>query len=100
MLHGIGVVKWLHQGCSNDLWRCNIFLIPCEECFKIFILALAPRSGFAAVISDAVARHMLIAFSDSRYISICIVMTDSRLLGATAACVMLLSFEAGHREPY
>ena len=60
--------------------------------------ALAPRSGFGAAISHAVA-HSSIVFcnSTSRYR---IVMAASRLLGAAAACVILISFAAGHRKSY
>ena len=60
--------------------------------------ALAPRSGFRAAISHAVARSSIVfCNSISRYR---IVMAASRLLGAAAACVILLSFAAGHRESY
>ena len=52
--------------------------------------ALASRSGFGAIISDAVARSSIVfcnSVSADR-----IVMAASRLLRATAACVILLSF--------
>ena len=57
---------------------------------------LASRSGFGAPISSAVARSSIVfcnSVSADR-----IVMAASRLLGATAACVILLSFAAGHRK--
>ena len=60
--------------------------------------ALAPRSGFRAAISDAVARGSIVFCN-----SVCadrIVMAASRLLGATAACVILVSFAAGHCKSY
>ena len=75
------------------------FKIPFKKCFKIvFFFTLAPRSGFGAAISHAVARNSIV-FCDSisRYR---IVMLASRSLGAAAACVILLSFAAGHRKSY
>ena len=60
--------------------------------------ALASRSGFGAAISDAVARSSIVfcnSVSADR-----IVMAASRLLLATAACVILLSFAAGLRKSY
>ena len=63
-----------------------------------FFFALASRSGFGAAISDAVARSSIVlcnsVFADR------IVMAASRLIGAAAACVILLSFAAGHRKSY
>ena len=60
--------------------------------------ALASRSGFEAAIFDTVARSS-IAFcnlvSADR-----IVVAASRLLGAAAACVILLSFAAEQRNSY
>ena len=60
--------------------------------------SLASRSGFGAVISDPVARISIVlcnsVFADR------IVMAASRLLGPTAACVILLSFAAGLRKLY
>ena len=58
--------------------------------------ALAPRSSFGAAISGAVARSSIVfcnAIPGDR-----IVMAGSRLLGAAAACVILLSFAAGSRR--
>ena len=60
--------------------------------------ALAPRCGFGAAISDTVARSS-IAFCNSISADR-IVMAASRLLGAAAACVILVSFAAGHRKSY
>ena len=63
-----------------------------KSCF----FPLASRSGFGAAISSAVARSSIVfcnSVSADR-----IVMAASRLLGATAACVILLSFAAGHRK--
>ena len=60
--------------------------------------ALASRSGFGATISDAVVRSSIVfcnSVSADR-----IVMAASRLLLATAACVILLSFAAGLRKSY
>ena len=60
--------------------------------------ALASRSGCGAAISDAVARISIVlcnSVSADR-----IVVAASRLLGAAAACVILLSFAAEHRKSY
>ena len=60
--------------------------------------ALASRSGFGAAISDAVARSSIVfcnSVSADR-----IVVAASRLLGAAAACVILLSFAAEDRKSY
>ena len=54
--------------------------------------ALASRSGFGAAISDAIARSSIVfcnSVSADR-----IGVAASRLLGAAAACVILLSFAA------
>ena len=65
-------------------------------CF--FFWALAPRSGLEAASSHAVARSSVVfCNSISRYRA---VMAASRLLGAAAACVRLLSFAAGPRKSY
>ena len=62
---------------------------------RLFV-ALASRSGFGAAISDTVARSSIVfcnSVSADR-----IVVAASRLLGAAAACVILLSFAAEHRN--
>ena len=65
---------------------------------KSSFFALASRSGFGPAISDPVARSFIVfynsVFADR------IVMAASRLLLATAACVILLSFAAGLRKSY
>ena len=61
-------------------------------------VALASRSGFGAAISDAIARSSIVlcnSVSADR-----IVVAASRLLGAAAACVILLSFAAEDRKSY
>ena len=60
--------------------------------------ALASRSGFGPAISDPVARSSFV-FGNSVFADR-IVMAASRLLLATAACVILLSFAAGLRKSY
>ena len=60
--------------------------------------ALASRSGFGAAVSEAVVRSSIVfcnSVSADR-----IVVAASRLLGAAAACVILLSFAAEHRKSY
>ena len=66
---------------------------------KSFFFALAPRSsGLGGTISHAIARiSMVCCDSIFRYRS---VMAALRLLGAAAACVILLCFAAGHRKSY
>ena len=58
--------------------------------------ALASRSGFGPAISDPVARSSIV-FCNSVFADR-MVMAASRLLLATAACVILLSFAAGLRK--
>ena len=69
-----------------------------QSASKSIFFTLASRSGFGAAISDAVARSSIVlcnsVFADR------IVMAASRLIGAAAACVILLSFAAGHRKSY
>ena len=63
-----------------------------------FFFALASRSGFGALISDAVARNSIVlcnSVSADR-----IVMAASRVLRAVAACVILFFFAAGLRKSY
>ena len=60
--------------------------------------ALASTSGFGGTISDTVARSSIVfcnSVSANR-----IVVAASRLLGAAAACVILLSFATEHRKSY
>ena len=60
--------------------------------------ALASRSGFGAAVSDAVARNYIV-FCNS-VTADRIGMAASRLLGAAAAYVILLSFAAEDRKSY
>ena len=60
--------------------------------------ALASRSGIGPAISDPVARSSIV-FCNSVFANR-IVMAASRLLLATAACVIPLSFAAGLRKSY
>ena len=71
-----------------------------KKCVKIVFLSLWRRdpSGFGAAISDAIARSSIVfcnSVSADR-----IVVAASRLLGAAAACVILLSFAAEDRKSY
>ena len=65
---------------------------------KVIFFALAPRSGFRAANSDVVARSSIVICSSVS--ADCNAMAASRLLGAAAACVILLSFAAGHRKSH
>ena len=74
------------------------FKIPFKKCLNRLFVALASRSGFGAAISDAIARSSIVfgnSVSADR-----IVVAASRLLGAAAACVILLSFAAEDRKSY
>ena len=64
---------------------------------RLFV-ALASRSGFGAAVSDASARSSIV-FGNSVSAN-CIGMPASRLLGAAAACVILLSFAAEDCKSY
>ena len=95
-------MEWLHPGCDSDL-RVDFrnfhgsnfpFKNPFKKCFKIVFFLLWRRhpSGFG----DTVARSSIVfcnSVSADR-----IVVAASRLLGAAAACVILLSFAAEHRN--
>ena len=98
----------LHQGCESDFSADFLnfganhfpFKIPFKKYFKIVFLSLWRRdpSGFGAAISDAIARSSIVlcnSVSADR-----IVVAASRLLGAAAACVILLSFAAEDRKSY
>ena len=89
------LADFLHFGANNFP-----FEIPFKKCFKIVFLSLWRRdpSGFGAAISDAIARSSIVfcnSVSADR-----IVVAASRLLGAAAACVILLSFAAEDRKSY
>ena len=101
-------MEWLHQGCESELSADFLnfgannfpFKIPFKKCFKIVFLSLWRRdpSAFGAAISDAIARSSIVfcnSVSADR-----IVVAASRLLGAAAACVILLSFAAEDRKSY
>ena len=56
------------------------------------------RSGFGAAISDTVARSSFVLCNSVSADRISVAAL--RLLGAAAACVILLSFAAEHRKSY
>ena len=103
-------VRRLQDGlvCGSSIVFCNsvsadrigMFLLKIilKRASKSSFFALASRSGFGPAISDPVARSSTVfynsVFADR------IVMAASRLLLATAACVILLSFAAGLRKSY
>ena len=65
---------------------------------RIFFALASRSSGFGAAVSEAVARSSIVfrnSVSADR-----IVVAASRLLGASAACIILLSFAAEHRKSY
>ena len=101
-------MEWLHPGCDSHLsadfpnFGANNFpfKIPFKKCFKIVFFSLWRRdpSGFGAAISDAIARSSIVfcnSVSADR-----IGVAASRLLGAAAACVILLSFAAEDCKSY
>ena len=65
--------------------------------YRLFV-AVASRSGFGAAVSEAVARSSIV-FCNSVSAN-CIGTPASRLLGAAAACAILLSFAAEDRKSY
>ena len=73
----------------------NILL---KSASKSSFFRLASRPGFGATISDPVARSSIV-FCNSVFADR-IVMAASRLLGAAAACAILLSFATGLRKSY
>ena len=99
-------MEWLRQGCESELSADFLhfgannfpFKIPFKVLQNRLFVALASRSGFGAAISDAIARSSIVfcnSVSADR-----IVVAASRLLGAAAACVILLSFAAEDRKSY
>ena len=63
---------------------------------RLFFFGLASRSGFGGAISDAVAGSSIVfcnSVSADR-----IVMAASKLLGTTAACIILFSFAAAQLD--
>ena len=79
-------------------WCCKTHCNGCMDVAWASFWEKAGASGFGAAISSAFARSSSV-FCDSVSADR-IVMAASRLLGATAACVILLSFAAGHRKLY
>ena len=71
-----------------------------KKCFKIVFFSLWRRdpSGFGAAISDAIARSSIVFCSSVSADRIGV--AASRLLGAAAACVILLSFAAEDCKSY
>ena len=101
------ILEWLHQVCESDLSAdfSNFgaddfpFKTLFKKCFKIVFFPFGvERCGFGAAISSTLA-HSSSVFCNSASADR-IVMAASTLLGATAACVILLSFAAGHRKSY
>jgi hypothetical protein len=90
----IGQQIFVNVGASNFPFKS-----PFKKCFKIAFLSLWRRDPvFGAAIADAVARSSIVfcnSVSADR-----IVMVASRLLGAAAACVILLSFAAESCKSY
>ena len=98
-----GCIKAAKVNCQQifSILALIIFLLKIlfKKCFKIVFLSLWRRDpGFGAAISDAIARSSIVfcnSVSADR-----IVVAASRLLGAAAACVILLSFAAEDRKSY
>ena len=100
------VPVWLHPGCDSDLsadfrnfalviFRLNILL---KGASKLSFLCFGVEIRFGAPISDTVARSSIVfcnLVSADR-----IVMAASRLLGAAAACAILLSFAVEDCKSY
>ena len=80
-----------------ELWL-QIALEWLHDCCHVVLLCADRDSGFEDAVSEAVARSSIV-FCNS-VAADRIGMPASRLLGAAAACVILLSFAAEHRKPY
>ena len=85
---------FLHFGGSNFPLKNSLSKVLQNRLFFV----LASRPGFGATISDPVARSSIV-FCNSVFADR-IVMAASRLLGAAAACAILLSFATGLRKSY
>ena len=99
-------MEWLHQGCESELSADFLnfgannfpFKIPFKKCIKIVFLSLWCRDPVLELQFLAIARSSIVfcnSVSADR-----IVVAASRLLGAAAACVILLSFAAEDRKSY
>ena len=97
------MLEWLHPGRDSDLsadfrnfHSSNFpFKNNFKKRFKLLLWRRDPRGG---AISDTVARSSIVfcnSVSADR-----IVVATSRLLGAAAACVILLSFATEHHKSY
>ena len=96
----IQAAKWICEQIFSIL-ALVIFLLKIllnSATISFFFFALASRSGFGAAVSDAVARNSIV-FCNS-VTADRIVVAPSRLLGAAAACVILLSFAAEDCKSY
>ena len=100
------VLKWLHEGCDNNLSADFLHFgagdFPCKnafkKCFKIVFFSLWRRDPVLELQFPTPLRSSFVfcnSVSTDR-----IVMAASRLLRAVAAFVILLSFEAKSRKSY
>ena len=101
----------LHGACWGASRSTKPYVIPCEVAPAGDGSYLLCATGAAAVASTAIGPSSVFcnewlfmcacffSFVDS-LVADHIVMAASRLLGVTAACVMFLSFAAGHGESY
>ena len=94
----LAVVIFLLKILLKSASKSSFFLLWRRDPQNRLFFALASRSGFGPAISDPVARSSIV-FCNSVFADR-IVMAASRLLLATATCVILLSFAAGLRTSY
>ena len=100
-------MEWLHQGCESDLSADFLnfgannfpFKIHFKKCFKIVFLSLWRRDPVLELQFPTPLHVVLLCFA-TQSLQIAIVVAASRLLGAAAACVILLSFAAEDRKSY
>ena len=101
------VLEWLHEGCDNDLsvdfphFGASEFPSqnPFKKCFKIVFFSLWRRDAVLELRFPTPLRVFLFVFCNSVSADH-IVVAASRLLGAAAACAILVSFAPGLRKSY
>ena len=98
-------MEWLHPGCNGDLSADFLnfgdgafpLQIPFKKCVKIVFYLLWRRDPVLELKFLTPLRVVLLCLATQSFANRNVVAA-SRLLGAAAACVILLSFAAGHRK--
>ena len=100
-------MEWLHPGCDSDSsadflnFGANNFPleIPFKKCFKIVFLSLWRRDPVLELQFPTPLHVVLLCFA-TQSLQIALYWLRQGLLGAAAACVILLSFAAEDRKSY